>query len=138
MKFNHMTRISKKDTSEARLTAVETGLARILEMLSEMSKTQTAAPSSEAMTEEQRQEQIDMQNKQLTEYCEKNDLVIFEVTGYSFKRKNGNACYTKGDTVKKADIDAILNCKQVAEDSGLNSGKMETCSIFPAEILKVE
>ena len=133
-----MARTSKKDTSETRLAALEAGQERILEMLSTMSKTQTATPSSEAMTEEERQEQIDNQNEQLTAYCKKNNLVMYEITGYSFKSADGKPVFQKGGSLAKADIDEILNCKSIQEESKLNSGYAVTCSVFPAEILKVE
>lgn len=137
-KINNMTRTSKKDTSEARLTAVEAGMAKILEMLSEMSKTQTVAPSSASMTEEERQEQIENQNEQLTAYCKKNNLVMYEITGYSFKSADGKSVFQKDGSLDKADIDEILNCKDIQKESNLNSGYAVTCSVFPAEILKVE
>lgn len=138
LEINNMARINKKDTSEARLAALEAGQERILEMLSTMSKTQTSSPSSGEMTEEERQEQIDDQNEQLTAYCKKNNLVMYEITGYSFKSADGKAVFQKGGSLDKADIEKILNCKAIQEESKLNSGYASTCSVFPAEILKVE
>ena len=130
------------DEVNARFNALEAKMDSILELIADSAKTQqvqpNVAPSSE-MTEAERNEMIETQNRQLKVFAQKYQLVPFEVTGYSFKLmsngKLGNHTMTEQE---KADFEAIFNSGDQLRLCGLNSGKSIITFVNVAECQKVE
>jgi len=131
-----MARTTKtKETLEKRLTALEQTNSRIFELLTKMSQNEPQTEVKTEMTEEEREALIDEQNEQLRNFCEDYGLIAWEITGYSFKTKEGkNHSMTDSE---KGDFDAIFKSGEQLKSSGLNSGKSIITFVNVAEVQKV-
>jgi hypothetical protein len=91
------------------------------------------------MTEAERDEMIETQNRQLKAFAQKYQLVPFEVTGYSFKvMANGKLSNHTMTEQEKADFEAIFNSGDQLRACNLNSGKSIITFVNVAECQKVE
>lgn len=130
------------DEVNARISALEAKIDSVLSLIADSAKTQQVQPNvtpSSEMTEAERDEMIETQNRQLKTFAQKYQLVPFEVTGYSFKQmsngKLGNHTMTEQE---KADFEAIFNSGDQLRLCGLNSGKSIITFVNVAECQKVE
>jgi hypothetical protein len=101
--------------------------ADILNLLSNISKTGTA-PSAKVVNGAE-------EDAKAMAYAEANNLVVYEIVGYSFRSSDGKTPVMKE---LKAEMESIYECKAIQEASGVNTGSSVVMSVFPVEIKKVE
>jgi hypothetical protein len=120
-----MVRKNAKDDSKPATNAdFDAFKAEILNLLSNISKTGTAPAEYGAV-----------EDAQAMEYARKNNLVVYEIVGYSFRSSDGKTPDMKS---LKAEMQNIYGCKALQEASGVNTGSSIVMSVFPVEVKKVE
>ena len=119
-----MVRKNAKDAESATRADLDAFKADILNLLSNISKTGTAPVENGAD-----------EDAQAMEYARKNNLVVYEIVGYSFRSSDGK---TPDMKELKGAMENIYGCKALQEASGVNTGSSIVMSVFPVEVKKVE
>tara|TARA_R110002012_G_scaffold47158_3_gene123863 strand:+ start:272 stop:655 length:384 start_codon:yes stop_codon:yes gene_type:complete len=119
-----MVRKNAKDAESATRADLDAFKADILNLLSNISKTGTA-PAENGADED----------AQAMEYAKKNNLIVYEIVGYSFRSSDGKTPDMKS---LKTEMQNIYGCKALQEASGVNTGSSIVMSVFPVEVKKVE
>ena len=101
----------------------------IMNLLSKMSKAGAEPASSTTVVNGADEDARAMK------YAEANNLVAYEIVGYSFRSSDGKTPDMKS---LKAEMQSIYECKALQEASGVNTGSSIVMSVFPVEIKKVE